>query len=109
MSKTTADSTDEPSSTETEAEPTPACETNLTGNGTEWDTKDAAVFPPGYPRLCSDPNCFGEQFDEYAEKGDRRLPGYDHTEDLDEFVLTTGSNNTSQRLHRPASEVDDAE
>jgi len=104
MSKTTETSADE--QTVDETGPEPACDTNRTGTDTEWDTKDAAVYPPGYPRLCSDDACFGNAFEQYAEQDDGHLPGFDHTEDVDEFVRTTGSNNSTQRLHRPAGGED---
>jgi len=87
-----------------EQPPEPACGSPLSDtSSTEWKRRPAEVYPPGYPALCSHPECFGDELDEnavYAED-------YDHAEELDELVVSTGSANTAKRYHVPQREADD--
>lgn len=74
----------------------PACGASLTGTDSSWTTTDPTVYPLGYPRLCTE--CF-----EDADVDDEGYaPEFDHSQATDEFVRTTGSNNTTRRMHRPA-------
>lgn len=74
----------------------PACGASLTGADSSWTAVDPAAYPRGYPRLCTD--CF-----EDAEvEADGRAPDYDHESIEGQFVRTTGSNNTTRRMHREA-------
>lgn len=74
-----------------------ACETSLIDG--EWETKDAAVYPPGYPRLCPHPECFGDlvEDEEWAEDG--TVPDFDHTEHADKLVRSSQRGH-SRRYHR---------
>jgi hypothetical protein len=101
MSKTTERTTDEQPTTDIE----PACRTSLTSTDSEWHTKDAAVYPPGYPRLCASPDCFGPAYEAHEQDDEGKLPGFDHTDAVDVFVRSTLSTSTSLRFHRPAPEV----
>jgi len=72
----------------------PACQASLTGTDSRWTTADPTAFPQGYPRLCQD--CFDE-----AELDDNgHAQEFDHTNEVNEFVKSTGSN-TASRMHRP--------
>lgn len=74
----------------------PACDTSLLDG--EWDTKEAAVFPPGYPRLCSSPECFGECVPEGAWNKDGTAE-WDHREEVDTLVRSS-NNHKARRVHR---------
>jgi len=73
-----------------------ACETSLIDG--EWETKEAAVFPRGYPRLCPHDECFGDLVPDeaWAEDG---TADFDHNEHVDEFVRSTERGH-SRRMHR---------
>jgi hypothetical protein len=73
-----------------------ACETSLIDGG--WETKEAAVFPPGYPRLCPHPECFGDLVPDEAWEGDGTAD-FDHNEHVDEFVRSTQRGH-SRHMHR---------
>lgn len=84
----------------TEAEePEPACNTSLLA-GT-WETKDALVFPPGYPRLC--PECFADLVPPEAWNSDGTAE-WPHAEAVEEFVRSS-EHGHSRVMHRPANEV----
>lgn len=87
-------------STEEDEGPSPACETTLMAS--DWESKDAAVFPPGYPRLCPHEECFGQHVteDSWADDG---TAAFDHAEVTDTLVRASKSS-TSRRMHLP--EVD---
>lgn len=87
----------------------PACRSTLTSDkrGDEaWQLDEAATYPPGYPRMCQHPECFGEVEGPRDEKD--RMPEYDHTDDVDVLVRSTGSRNTNRKRHR-LGEVDGSE
>lgn len=86
--------------------PQPGCDTNLTGSG-EWETRPAAVYPPGYMALCGHPSCFGRLVPDEAWNEDGSAE-WDHTQVTDELVRST-SRGTARRYHLPDHvEVDDA-
>lgn len=74
-----------------------ACETSLIDG--EWETKAAAVYPPGYPRLCSAEECFGECVPEEAWNSDGTAE-WDHTEEV-ETLVRSSQHGHSRRFHRP--------
>lgn len=78
----------------------PACETTLMAS--DWETKEAAVFPPGYPRLCPHEECFGQHVpdESWAEDG---TAAFDHAE-VTETLVRASKSSTSRRMHLP--EVD---
>lgn len=78
----------------------PACSTSLL-NGS-WETKEAAVFPPGYPRLC--PDCFGDLVPSGAWQGDGTAD-WPHTEEVEDFVRSS-EHGHSRLMHRRAHEHD---
>lgn len=86
--------------------PAPACGSTMTGPGRsedEWTTDPAASYPPGYPRLCRHPECFGAMDIDWDEKD--RAPAFDHTTEVDQFVRSLGTRNTMKKRHRPAAEA----
>lgn len=84
---------DEGDSTET------ACETSLTGSSTTWTERPAAAYPPGYPCLCSDEDCFGGLVPDEAWNEDGTAD-WDHTEATDTLVCSS-QQGTSRRYHLP--------
>lgn len=84
--------------------PSAACDTSLTGRTTEWQDRPAAAYPPGYPPLCSDPECFGSVVPAEAWNEDRTAE-FDHREITDTLVCST-QQGTNRRMHVPASEVE---
>lgn len=82
---------------DTEERIRPACETTLMAS--EWEDKDAAVFPPGYPRLCPHEECFG-QYLEDEDWADDGTAAFDHAEVTDKLVRASKSS-TSRRMHLP--------
>lgn len=74
----------------------PACDTSLLDG--EWETKPAGVFPPGYPHLCSSPECFGECVPAEAWNSDGTAD-WDHRE-VAETLVRSNTNHKSRRLHR---------
>lgn len=83
----------------------PACETSLTGSTTEWQERPAAAYPPGYPRLCTDEDCFGQYVPDEAWNEDGTAD-WDHTQVTDTLVASTQTG-TKRRYHLPAGhEVD---
>lgn len=80
-----------------EEEVAPECDTSLiTG---DWETKPAAAYPPGYPRLCSSPECFGECVPEEAWNSDGTAE-FDHREEV-ETLVRSNTHGHSRRFHRP--------
>lgn len=85
-----------------------ACRTTLTGRSTEWQRRPATAYPPGYPLLCSEPECFGAVVPDEAWNEDCTAD-FDHTEVVDTLVCST-QQGTSRRYHVPEGvEVHDAE
>lgn len=80
---------------------TPACDTNLTGTTTAWQERPAAVYPPGYPPLCTDPACFGSHVPDEAWNGDGTAD-WDHREAVSTLVCST-QRGTKRRMHLPES------
>jgi len=76
---------------------TTACGTSLTGSTTEWQERPAAAYPPGYPALCSDPDCFGSHVPAEAWNEDGTAE-FDHTEVADTLVCST-QQGTNRRMH----------
>jgi hypothetical protein len=93
---------DEGNSTDT------ACDTSLTGNTTEWQERPAAAYPPGYPALCSDTDCFGSHIPDGVWNEDGTAE-FDHNRVADTLVCST-QQGTRRRMHLPEGhEVDDVE
>jgi len=84
---------DESDSTDT------ACDTSLTGHTTEWQERPAAVYPPGYPPLCTAQDCFGSHVPAGAWNGDGTAE-FDHAEVADTLVCST-QQGTNRRMHLP--------
>lgn len=79
---------------DTAEEVEPVCNSTSQKNG--WETKEAAVYPPGYPRLCE--VCF-EMVPEGAWNGDGTAD-YDHTNVVDQFVRAQNYRTTDKVMHR---------
>lgn len=84
--------------------PSAACDTSLTGRNTEWTDRPASAYPPGYPALCTEPECFGGEVPDDAW-GERGTAEFDHTEVTDTLVCSS-QQGTNRRYHVPASEVE---
>lgn len=91
---------DHETAAEEEPELDTACETSLIDG--EWETKDAAVFPPGYPRLCPHEECFGDLVPDEAWHEDGTAD-FDHNEHVETFVRSSQRGH-SRRMHRRAEE-----
>jgi len=78
----------------------PACETSLL-NG-EWEGVEAAVYPPGYPRLCTAEECFGGEVPPEAWHEDDTAE-WDHMEHVDTLIRSSESGH-SRRYHKPRDE-----
>lgn len=84
---------------EEQNEASPACETSLTGSTTEWQERPAACYPPEYPALCSDEDCFGGLVPDGAWNEDGTAD-WDHTEVVEDLVCST-QQGTRRRMHLP--------
>lgn len=73
-----------------------ACDTSLID--AEWEVKKAEHYPPGYPRLCSSDECFGECVPEDAWREDNTAE-WDHRDEVDEFVRSS-SHGHARHFHR---------
>lgn len=83
-------------------EPSPACDTSLTGDTTEWQERPATAYPPGYPALCTDACCWGDIVPDAAWNEDGTAE-FDHTEVADTLVCST-QQGTRRRMHLPEGE-----
>lgn len=86
--------------TSREVHAVPACETSLTGSRTEWQTRPAAAYPPGYPRLCT--TCFGPHVPGGTWNEDGTAE-YDHTQATDTLVCSTMACG-GRRYHLPGAD-----
>lgn len=75
----------------------PACDTTL--QMAEWETVEAVVYPPGYPRLCNAEECFGGDVPDDAWNSDNTA-AWDHTAELDTLVRSSQASH-QRRYHKP--------
>jgi len=75
------------------------CDTSLTADKTEWQERPAAAYPPGYPPLCKDEDCFGSIVPDEAWNEDGSAD-WDHTEVLD-TLMCSSQQGTKRRYHVP--------